>query len=252
MSGGSSKSLKRIMPDTRLRRTLKFTIWHGIAASLALHSALAVPFVVNSIVPPPDEPPLLVLDLQGTVADSQLEQKVMQQTKGAEHEEPVAKPEQAAPPVPTPPDGPPEHVAEEGDTPAPPPPSPAQAQSSPAATTQSGSASNIKGAEQQQDAQTIKDPETEKDRVNAYIMVLGKKVRAHLVYPDDGRSAAAVVAFTILGSGQIRSGSLKIVESSGQSALDASALNTIRASAPFGPPPHELNLAITVDFARKR
>ncbi len=61
-----------------------------------------------------------------------------------------------------------------------------------------------------------------------------------------------MVAFTVLVSGQIRPGSLKIAESSGQAALDASALKTIRASAPFDPAPRELNLAITVDFARKR
>jgi periplasmic protein TonB len=224
------------MAERKTGRTLKFTIWHGIAASLALHSAIALPFVVDSLTPSPDEPPLLVLDLQGMVADSQIEQKVMQQTKGAEQQEEkeqVAKPEQAAAPaVPTPPDDPPKHVAEDGDTSA---PSPAQAESPPAAATKSGSAgaNNIKGAEERQDAQTIKDLETEKDRINAYVTLLGKKVRAHLVYPDDGRSAAAVVAFTVLGSGQIRPGSLKIAESSGQTALDASALKTIRASAPF-------------------
>ncbi len=240
------------MPRGKIGRTLKFTIWHGIATSLALHSALALPFVVDSLIPPPDEPPLLVLDLQGVVADEQIEKKVVQQTKGAEQQEkePVAKPEQAAAPPP-PPDDPPKHVAEEGDTPVPPPPSPAQVQSPPAAATQSGSANNIKGAEQQQDAQRIKDLETEKDRINAYVALLGKKVRANMVYPDDGRSAAAVVAFTVLGSGQLRPGSLRIAESSGQAALDASALKTIRASAPFDPPPHELNLAVTVDFARK-
>ncbi len=235
---------------------MKFTIWHGIAASFALHSALALPFVVNSLAPPPDEPPLLVLDLQGVVADDQIEKKVVQQIKGAEQQEKeqVAKPEQAATPAVPPPPDPPEHVAEESGTPASPPPSPAQADSLPAAAPKSGNTgtANIKGADQQQDAQTIKDVETEKDRINAFLTLLGKKVRANMVYPDDGRSGSPVVAFSVLVSGQIRPGSLKIAESSGQAALDASALSTIRASAPFDPPPRELPLAITVDFTRKR
>jgi protein TonB len=44
---------------------------------------------------------------------------------------------------------------------------------------------------------------------------------------------------------------LKIVESSGQPKLDASALKTIRASAPFAPPPKEMTVAIAVAFGRK-
>lgn len=61
---------------------LRFTIWHGFAASLAVHAALGPPFVVHSLALPPDEPPTLVIELQGAVAESQTEQKILQETKG--------------------------------------------------------------------------------------------------------------------------------------------------------------------------
>ncbi len=236
-----------------MNRTLKFTIWHGIAVSLVLHSAFAVPFIVQDLMPLPDEPPLLVIDLQGVVADNQTEQKVMKQVKGVAPQQEAQTAEPTAPPLP-PPDNPPKDVEENGDTPAPPPPTPAQAQPTPDATPQSSVAgsANIKGAEEKQIAQTIRDRETEQERINAYVKLLSKKVRANLVYPDEGRPAAAMVSFTILSNGQIRPDSLKIAKSSGQPVLDTSALNTIRASVPFDPPPHEITIAINVDFPRKR
>lgn len=241
----------------KMNRTLKFTIWHGIAVSLVLHSAFAVPFVVHDLMPLPDDPPLLVIDLQGVVSDNQTEQKVMQQVKGTpkQQEEQMAKPAQAATPAPPPPDDPPKEVTENGDAPAPPPPAPAEAQpTADAAAAQSGAAgsTNIVGAEEKQLAQTIRERETEQERINAYVKLLSKKVRANLVYPDEGRPAAAMVSFTILNNGQIRADSLKITESSGQPVLDTSALKTIRASVPFDPPPHEMTIAINVVFPRRR
>ncbi len=236
-----------------MSRTLKFTIWHGIAVSLALHSAFALPFVLDDMMPPADEPPLLVIDLQGVIADNQTEQKVLQQIKGAAQQEAQAEKNVQAE-APPPPEDVPKDITEKGDTPAPPPLAQAQPAPAAAAAPQSGSAGsqNIKGAEEKQIAQTLKDRNTERDRINAYVKLLGKKVRANLVYPDNGRRAAATVSFTILGSGQIRPDSLNITESSGQSTLDASALKTIRASVPFDPPPAEMTVAITVDFDRKR
>jgi protein TonB len=61
------------------------------------------------------------------------------------------------------------------------------------------------------------------------------------------------VAFTILGDGQIRADSLKVVESSGYPKLDAAALQTVRESLPFPPPPKEdLNVKLTLDFGHRR
>jgi protein TonB len=77
-----------------------------------------------------------------------------------------------------------------------------------------------------------------------------------LVYPDEGRNAGlhgtTTISSTVLDNGQIRPESLKIVASSGQAPLDASALKTIRASIPFAPPPREMTVAIAVSFAHKR
>lgn len=240
-----------------MSRILKFTIWHGIAVSLILHSGLALPFVLHISPPPPDQTPLLVMDLQGLIADTQTDQKVMQEIKGeavkqAEQEPPQEKQpaEEPTPAAPLPPTDPPPPVAEDGDRPALPPPAIAKA-SSPKPS-HDADANNVKGAEVRQDAQRLRAPETERDLTNAYAILLNKKVQANKVYPENGRSGSARVAFTIMISGDLRPGSLRIAESSGQAVLDASALKTIRASAPFDPPPRELNLAIVVVFPEKR
>jgi protein TonB len=79
-------------------------------------------------------------------------------------------------------------------------------------------------------------------------------VQANLVYPDEGRrtglQGTATVSFTILADGRLRTDSLKIVAAAA-STLDASALQTIRASAPFDPPPREITVKIDVAFGRK-
>lgn len=213
----------------------KFTIYHGLGVSLVLHSLLGLPFVAYSLAAAPDDT-TLAIDLQSDIADVQTEQQQMQQTKAVEQKEQVAKTE------PTPPEDPPP-PAEDSGTPA---PSPAQPETTPAP--KSGDTSNDKGADVQQQAHRIKVQETEQDLINAYTRLLSKKVGAHLPEPV-GRAAAAVVSFTVLTDGHVSG--LKIAESSGQAELDAGALKAIRTSAPFEPPPKELNLAITVDFTRK-
>jgi protein TonB len=115
---------------------------------------------------------------------------------------------------------------------------------------------NISGTEEPQDAQTIKtDHDAEIDHFKTYVKLLTKKVQANLIYPDDGRQAGlqgtATVSFAILRSGQIQPDTLKIITSSGQPKLDASALKTVRSSVPFDPPPKEMTVAIAVAFSRK-
>jgi protein TonB len=240
-----------------MTRASKFTIYHGLAASFALHAALSAPYVVYGLASPnDDEPPPLVIELQGVVADSQTEQKVLEQSKGE------AKPEQAevaksAEAPPPPPEPPPNDVVERpAETLIPPP---QQAVSPPPeAPVKSGSAgvNNIRGTEVQQKAQTLKSDPQEIERLREYVKGLTKKVQANLAYPDEGREAGlqgtATVSFGVSATGQIRVDTLKIVESSGQSKLDASALKTIRASAPFDPPPREMTISIAVAFTRKR
>jgi protein TonB len=227
-----------------MRRRARFTLVHGFVVSLALHSAVAIPFFTQRLVPRPDEPPILVIDLQNIIEDEQTEQKVLEQVKGTtEPEKTVEKPtpvQDKPPPEPQPerqPDAEPVVTV----------PSPKPQVVCPGKDQQ-----NVVGTDQNQVARTVRTEQQEDDALSAYVKVLSKKIRSNLVYPPDGRRASAVVAFTILADGKLRPDSLKIAESSGQPKLDASALQTIRASTPFPPPPKELSVAIIVDFDRKR
>jgi protein TonB len=242
------------MPETSTRRRSRFTIWHGIAASLLIHAAPAAPFVWYTLATPPDEPPTLVVELQGTVADTQTEQQVQQEIKGAAEPD-KDKPEPAKSAEAPPSDAREQHAVE--DEAAMPPPT-EQTPQPPAEAKSAGTGANtITGAQERQIAQTIQvDRPTEIELLREYVKLLSKKVQAHLVYPDDGRKAAlqgtATVSFTILRSGEIRAETLRIVTSSGQPRLDASALKTIRASIPFDPAPKEMTIVIAVDFGRKQ
>jgi periplasmic protein TonB len=246
------------MPETSTSRRSRFRIWHGIAVSLLLHAAPAVLFVWLTLTAPPEEPPTLVVELQGAISDSQTEQKVQQETQGAaEQDKPEPVKQAAAPPA----DVSEEHPIDDPDATMP-PPAPqqqmAQDQKPAADATSTGTGANtVTGAEQRQIAQTIQlDRPTELELLREYVKLLSKKVQAHLVYPDDGRQAGlqgtATVSFTILASGQIRPETLKIVTSSGQLRLDTAALKTIRASTPFDSPPRQITIAIAVDFGHKR
>jgi protein TonB len=238
-----------------MKRRLRFTIYHGFAASLALHSALALPFAVHSWALAPEEPPTLVIDLQGVVADNQAVQKVLQETKGE------AKPDEAniaSPPAEaatTSEAQPREVTADEAEAATPPAPMPVPSPPKVEQKSVAVGTNNIAGVEEQQKAETVKTDPQEIDPFADYVKLLTKKVQANLVYPDQARRAGlqgiATVSFAILNDGQIRPETLKIIESSGQPKLDASALKTIRASVPFAPPPKEMTVAIAVAFGRK-
>lgn len=226
-----------------MHRALKFTIWHGMAASLVLHSAVALPFVVNNLTPPPDDSEVLVVELQGVVSDMQAEEKVAQPPPDQPQPPPQPQPPQEAPP----PEPQPENSASEPEPQpqiaAPQPPVPLQAR-------------QVQNPDEQQKAQILKaERDLEADRLRKYVKRLTKKVQANLVYPKEGRKAGlhgnARVSFTLAASGQIKPGTLAIVESSGQPKLDASALATVRASEPFEPPPNEMNVAFVVGYGKK-
>jgi protein TonB len=232
-----------------MRRKSRFTIYHGLAVSLALHSVLALPFVLEDLLTSPAESSPLVLDLQGAIADVQTEKQVAQEpsAEAAQTAQAAPVPEQAqkpeaAPPEPEPPppqpDPEPEPVPQPETKPAPPQPQPAAAAPS---------------VEQKpQEAQTLRNKLEEEERIREYARALSRKVRANLVQPDTGRNASAVVSFVVLANGQLRPDSVKIITSSGQAKLDASAVKTVRASAPFSAPPKELSVAITVDFGPQK
>ena len=114
---------------------------------------------------------------------------------------------------------------------------------------------NIKGVEQQQEAHRLR-PRVENpvDPLRAYVKALTKRLEAKLVYPEAGRQAGLhgwpTVGFTIRADGALDPNSLKLVTSSGSPKLDQSALDTVRASAPFEPPPHEITLKLTLIYGR--
>ncbi|KAB2861189.1 MAG: energy transducer TonB [Bauldia sp.] len=230
------------MFDCKTSGRSKFTIYHAFTVSLALHSAVGLPFVLHGAPPPPEDQSTLVFELNGLVADQQTELQTQRQTQGetkrAEADRTKSDEQQKR--------------VEPDDDGA----SSARPTKSRAAASAGSPGSESSGVEQQQIAQTIKREETEIDRLEAYIRLLSKKVQSRLVYPEEGRHAglqgAATVSFAILRTGQIRPETLRIVESSGQPKLDASALKTVRSSAPFDPPPKEMTVAIAVAFGRKR
>jgi periplasmic protein TonB len=246
------------MPDTKMKRRLRFTIYHGLAVSLALHSAVAVPFAAHVLMPPPEDYDI-VIDLQGVDADIQTEQKVLQETKGEAKQDEV-KAEKPAEPSPAPPVPSSQQqrdvVAEEKDEDGTPPPSPTPSKPTPAADTsppaaekKSGSegANNVQGTDEQQIAQRVY---TEHERIQAYVIQISKKVQANLIKHQERKSPA--VSFTILSTGQIRPESMKIVESTGSPNLDAAALQTVRAALPFPPPPKEITVKLTLDYGHAR
>jgi protein TonB len=89
-----------------------------------------------------------------------------------------------------------------------------------------------------------------------YYALLVKQINQHTVYPDEWKrtrlQGSTRVSFTILPNGDLHQESLKVVTSSGQSSIDARALDTIRTSAPFPAPQREMTIAITVRFGETR
>jgi periplasmic protein TonB len=250
------------MPDARLKRRLRFTIYHGFVASIAIHWAVALPFVVQSFAQPPDEPEMLALELQGVVADNQVVQKVLQETKGDVAQEEKQAPDPQKPEQkPTPPaaskDEPREVASDDSEAPPPPAPAPAmptpKAETSPAPAKQktgSAGANNVTGTQEQQNAQTIKTDPDAAQRLAAYSRLVAKKVYAKLVAKYRDRKSVTV-SFRILSDGHISPDTLKIAGSSGDPRLDAGALQTVRASMPFPPPPEEVTVQFVLDFGLK-
>jgi periplasmic protein TonB len=235
-------------------RSFRFTIRHGFAASLVLHSAILLPFLVPLSETEPEEDETLVVHLEGVESDDQAELRVQQQAPSIAGRE-ESKPERTK-------------VAQAGEQPRtdatsditeptagkstekPAPPQKAR----PGA--QYDFAGTI-GGDDQQIARTLRQREEREDQaLRFYVRALSKRVQSKLVYPEEGRQdgwqGVTTVTFTILPNGNLRADSLKVVSSSGQPKLDESALKTIRASAPFAPPPKEITPTIGVDYGRKR
>lgn len=253
------------MKVREMQRKRRFTIFHGFVASIAVHAMIGLPFVMSVLAAPPEDPPLLI-ELQDAASDSQdvaeVKQSEQDQKKGDRQEPKPQTPAKETPPAQTPPSEEPQVEGPAADealhdppqpTPTPTPPSPPV--ETPPPTAQSKPApddTNVNAAKQYVPPARAA-PQITDDEYGALLM---KKIRDNLVYPDEAKRArlqgVATVGFVILGDGAIRPETLQIAKSSGQPALDAGALNTIRASAPFPPPPREMAVKIGVRFGDKR
>ena len=228
---------------------MKLTIERAFALSLAVHAAVILPLAIEMRAVEPDEDETLVVDLKGITADDQSEERVTEQTAGSTASQAAAAQDT--------------RVAQAGErqtneTPTDAGPaiatSPQKTTVAKAATGSPGSV-NIRGAEQQQEAHRLR-PRVENpvDPLRVYVKTLTKRLEAKLVYPEAGRQAGLhgwpTVAFTILADGALDPNSLKLVTSSGSPKLDQSALDTVRASAPFEPPPRDITLKLTLIYGR--
>lgn len=227
---------------------VKFTIWHGFAASLVVHSALALPFLMHRLESPPQDPSPLVIELQGVVANVQTEQKTIQDMKGAAQQKDIPEATPAIPPA----EENPKDIEQKTDQSAEERPSEAEPLTQTAPLTPG--AANAAGAEVKQAAQIIADRDADADRVREYVKTLHKKVYANFDSKEGRKTGLwgdATVSFTIVTGGQIRAETLKIVASSGRPKLDENVLAAVRASTPFESPPREMTLTIVVGFGRK-
>jgi len=107
----------------------------------------------------------------------------------------------------------------------------------------------------QQQKQKPSPPQTQNnDEVKKYLSKVRKILQDNLEYPHFARKAGiegvATVCFCIRADGSVPKRSLRILKSSGSSALDIQALETVQNSAPFiSPPKGELEVSIPVSFA---
>jgi protein TonB len=264
----------------------RFGFGPSLAVSLLLHASLAGLGWVLTLPAPNDDDSseTLVVELDGLLAETQQEEKRAETPPPLQAEPPPA-PEQA-PPEPPPPPPPPEPEATEEDiveavpAPAPPPlpdvsppppvvtppplppdvpppppvvPPPPDVSPPPPVVTPPAPAIEAL-PEAGQKAQAIAPKPTEEELLNRYGARLVKQVQGQLAYPDAERAARAQgtvkVAFAIRADGTIVPGSLRVVAGSGRPALDAAALATIRATAPYPPPPKPMAISFSLYFGK--
>ncbi len=223
----------------------------GLAASLAIHLVILL-IAAWAMTPVFDEAETLIVEYTGAESNEQAEARMKKQTGGS----PGSKAENL----------PPRPMTQAGED-VPSDMATREARSPPAAEQRpvrpaklapgDPGAQLIAGADRRQEARRLQlRSENQTDPLRDYAKLLTKRVQSKLVYPETGRWAglrgAAAVSFTILPDGALRTDSLRIVSSSGEAKLDESALQTIRAAAPFDPPKREITLKITVNYGPQR
>jgi periplasmic protein TonB len=197
-----------------------------------------------------DEAETLIVEYSGAEANEQAEERLKEQTGGSPGSKAGELPPR--PMTQSAEDAPSDMATLEARS-----PSAAAQRAETSAKAGSPGAQEVTGVDRRQEARRLQlKPESQTDPLRDYAKRLTKKVQSRLVYPETGRWAglrgAAAVSFTILPDGALSSESLRIVSSSGEAKLDESALQTIRAAAPFEPPKREITLKITVIYGPQR
>ena len=236
----------------------KFTFYHWLGVSLALHVCVILPFIVTTFhAPYQDKPNKLLIELFGMVSNRQVEEKkkgtegarqnrvasrqsvARQQVKKAAPKQSPDKPETAAPDAPV-------HVEKTDDSPGP------AEQATAASLASLPSVATSAGGSVEQRQQSIRHADEDAVKAREYGARLSKRLQANLVYPEEvrkhGIEGVSTIAFTIMESGDIKRNSLRVQKSSGYAALDSNALKSALASAPFEKPPKEVTISIAVSF----
>lgn len=241
----------------KMANDAQFSIYHGFAGSLAVHS-LALLILWSAVgYSPADVDDTLVVEFNGVDSDVQAEEKHKRQNSGAggaveaQNAKQEKKEEKAEKEVPDD-EGLPERIKDAV--------SDAMKKEAEAAAKATASAQqagrDVEGIEKEQHAQIIqRRSDDEMNVLKAYIRNLSKKIQTKLLYPKEARHSGlqgvTTVSFRIAGDGTMHPDSLKIVASSGRVELDISALDTVRACAPFAAPPRDVTVTMAVTYARK-
>ena len=120
----------------------------------------------------------------------------------------------------------------------------------------SGGAQPRAGGDMQQQQQAIAAHNDINDRIASYSARVSKILSAHFSYPQELKKkkieGISLISFVIMESGEIRPNTLVVKRSSGNAALDASALRSVLGSAPFPKPPRELTYEFEENFGVDR
>jgi protein TonB len=248
-----------------MKRKWTFTLFHGFVASISIHALLGAPFIASVVAAPPEEPPL-VIELQGVADDSldiaEVKPSDIEQKRGDTREARPAMPSQdARPQQTTPSDEQPMDIAagEEAthNLPQPAPTRPAKTIEAPPPAPEMKAApddNNIKGAnEYVPPTRKLVQVQITEDE---WARLVEKKIRVNLHVPEAVnrayRRGVTTVSFVVLTDGRIGPDTLKVVKSSGYAMIDRSALDIVRASAPFAQPPQEITYQISIAIAPER
>ena len=240
----------------------EFRFYHCLSVSLLLHAGIILPFVLISFHrPAPHKCSMLQIELFGVISDRQIEEKRRRQTTPRRPQT-----RQASKPL-QPPDtyktSSTENPVRAEKTEDKPKPAEHNIQPTTASPASLPAVAGTAGTERiQQRQQTINSgTEQEADKIRKYAVRLVKQVRSNLAYPQEmrksGIEAVSRIAFIVTKSGDIKKDSLKVIKSSGYSAMDSSALKSALASEPFEKPPKEdfkvsFDVSFTVNMAQAR